>query len=263
MVNGCGRKTNENSFDGLLTVDSALCEIGSMGCDVDLIPQSDERFARFVAKSKQQSAAKDRGRFKDSFSGEHQQNMRMLEAATLSWFATFESVAIGMVLISKRNEHSVFGMYDCLETDFVLGAQDSPELFGELKISISPEDALKAARKQLRKRIAIGSRRWPHIAGVAICFSLDWGTGKLWTGTVHQIHEIEGALNYRQSDNGLVCFVFGGSELMSLLVSKGFLDPTFPEQVLNSFRLMNNPTSCLPAEVADFSMSNAFGQIPE
>jgi hypothetical protein len=234
-----------------------------MGCDVELIPQSDERFARFVAKSKQQSEVKDRGGLKDSFSGEHHQNMRILEAATLSWFATFESVAIGMVLIRKRNEHSVFGMYDCLETDFVVGVPDSPALFGELKISISPEDALKAARKQLRKRIAIGLRRWPHIAGVAICFSMAWGTGKQWTGTVLQIEQIEGVLNYRQSDNGLVCFVFAGSDLMNLLVSKGFLDPTFPEQILNSFRLMNNPTSCLPAEAGEFSMSNAFGQIPE
>lgn len=232
-----------------------------MNPDVELILKSDERYGMFITKSMQFDAAKDSGREKDSFAAEHQINLLSLENATLAWFATHERISLNLVLISRTKGHSPFGLYDCQEMDFVGGSADSPDVFGELKTSVSPASAMKTARKQLRKRMTIGSQRWPHVAGLVVCFAMNWGMQKSWHGSTYSLESVGSILGANHLPNEITSFVFDGSELLNRLVCDGYLAPSFPDQIANSFRLLNDPTSCLIAQTNDFTLGNAFDQI--
>ena len=112
------------------------------------------------------------------------------------------------------------------ETGGERGPPTSPVLFGELKHSISATRALKAARKQLRRRMTLGASRLPGLAGMAICFEMSWEAGTLSgvSRSLLRLEEICEALTAHPNQNEMISLAGDGSELLERLVSDGILD---------------------------------------
>jgi hypothetical protein len=194
--------------------------------------------------------------------GEHQENLRILEVATLDWMSKCEDILIDSVLLSP-SETTIWGGPQFYELDFISGTLTSPVLFGELKHSISATRALKAARKQLRKRMTLGASRWPGLAGMAICFEMSWEASTLSgvSRSLLRLEEICEALTAHPNQNEMISLAGDGSELLERLVSDGILDSSFPERISDSFRLMMNPLNSVGRSSPGFSLGDAFSRL--
>jgi hypothetical protein len=229
---------------------------------VELVHKSDNRFGLFITKNMELDARRCRGRTKDPIAADHEANLRTLEAATLKWLTTFGNVTTELVLLYDRGHHSQLGEYVCLETDFVIGTPDYPDRFGELKISGSPREAMRWARKQLRKRVEIGSRRWPHVKALCICIWMPFKPGDdAWHDKIFDVSDIGSIVSDNLADRDMECYVFSGIRIMETLIKADLLTAEFPAQIFKSFDLMRNPLANHPLEIPGFALSSAFDSI--
>lgn len=222
---------------------------------VDIISKSDPSYLNWAKRSIIEDKRKNRGRIKDPAAANHQQLMRELEAATLRMIKA-KIGAETEVIIRRINKTGNRIFYEFYETDFAIFANTEPVLFGELKISGSPKNALKTARKQLRKRIDIVNEKWPGTCGMVVFYDLDYENNQLsYNDHDELIHPVDIA------HNDIHTFIFRISDLYDKLVHDDYLRTDFKIHFKESINFMKNPLGKFTQETTNTCKSSPFDSI--
>ena len=230
---------------------------------VDIVSSDDPSYLRWIERSILHEKNVARSSKKDPFAADFQQARRALEDATLELLRCRVSLEIDRVLrVERPRPHPRFGAYDFHELDGVLRVDDNSVLFCEIKHATSPLAALKAARKQLRKRLTESQGRWNESFGIAVCFQLSSIEYRETSLNHVPFDEFIQLFRQRQPPGTVISVSVQDATLRQALDDGGLKGQELLSELLKVKRLSDDPTLAIEESSDRFSNSlgNAFDQ---
>lgn len=201
---------------------------------------------------------------KDPFAADLQEAQSALENATLKLLRSKVGLEIDKVLrVERENPHPDFGPYIFYELDGLLRPKGNPMVFCEIKHSLSRSQSLKAARKQLRKRLIEGKQFCNESFGIAVCFQLSSIEDRP-TGLNHiSFDELITLFHQRQPPEEIISVSVQDTTLIKALEAEGFKGERLMSNLLKAKQLLDDPTLVVTNSDDDFSNSlgDAFDQL--
>ena len=198
---------------------------------------------------------------KDPLASDYNRKLRSLEAATLRLLGLLFGLQTDHVLkVSRAHPHLRLGPYDFHQLD-ALSLSGDTVVFCEVKHTFSLREAVRAARRQLRKRISLASLRWKECRGVALCFHLSEQIDALKTYPYGSFERLGEVLASPQPDHDTPSVVVAGTDLRIYLDEHGFNGAALMGEMMESKRLLDDPTASTGAEPTP--IRNSFGAAME
>jgi len=226
-----------------------------------IINADDPNFLEWRRREKRSSEIFLGNRQRDCFAAQHNEICRRFEKMTLDLLSLRYSVHTDKILkIIKPGKRRGRSMFQFLELDFIKYNLEGTPLFGEIKHSITPKQAKKTARKQIRQRLAGVESQWPNGSGIVICYFMS-----CLSPDILQPISLDSASQLddyfaRNQVHGVSEFCIDVDELFIQLDNAGIATNNIRRELVESYKAMTDPGSTidLNSSPIENSLGNAF-----
>ena len=227
-----------------------------MQIEPQIIDSAETEYLSWLANNKKLSEQFRGGRVRDTYAVSYDQVCRHLEATTLQYLSDRYSFLTGKVLkLQKQGRRRGLNPFQFLELDLVKYDSGGAPVFCEIKHSISTANAMRCARKQVRRRLKGAESRWPKATGIVICYfmsciSPDQSSAKnLVENSVLDDYFSE------SREPGIIEFCIDGSEHFAQMKTTGHDIGNLQSALIQSHQEMLDPVSTIHLDRAPINSS--------
>lgn len=231
-----------------------------------IINSDDPSFLEWKKREKRSSDAFLGKRKRDYFAAKHDKNCQLFEEMTLKLLSLKYSVITDKILkISKPGRRRGHSRFQFLELDFIKYDLEGIPLFGEIKHSTSPKQAMKVARRQIRQRWKGVESQWPNGSGIVICYFMSCLSQDDTPPTSFDSASQLDSYFAQPHVNGISEFCIDVDELFIQLENAGLAQHAIRSELVKSYIAMTDPVSTIDLDSAPIenSLGNAFSKTNE